>query len=114
MSDEIKPGDVCEVVACCCARTTHLIGEEVTVFARTSKAIACCCPDCGFITASFFELSENGAKGALPVVWLRKKPPKVDSSQWVRRQTVPLERWNSWLTRVREQKPVESPDMEHA
>jgi hypothetical protein len=106
MSDEIKVGDVCEVVQWCCEGIRPREGLEVVVEEFTHDH--CFCARCGYEqTGGCVLISRGGSAriGACPVHWLRKKPPKVDSSQWIRQEVVPLDQWREQLERWREQKP---------
>lgn len=115
MSDEIKVGDVCEIVALCCGSDarSRFIGMECAVVKEYDGPVVCgICrapqPDCVVIAIPALELPPRIGRIARRA-FLRKKRPPADDAHWIRQETVPLERFNEWREKVREAGRVEEP-----
>jgi hypothetical protein len=117
MSDEIKVGDVCEMVdACCPTARSKLVGAECSVVAFVTGFPPFRCQWCNEVSTAFARVESSHHftdKAALirmryaPTKYLRKKPPKADET--IRQETVPLERYNEWLETTRRRGKVEEP-----
>jgi hypothetical protein len=97
VSNDIKVGDVCEVIdACCAVARRQYAGKEVTIVARAPLTFMCF--TCGFSTLDYFYVAgpalpvpPPGSHYAAPRVFLRKKPPKQNDDAGTRLEHVPAE-----------------------
>lgn len=100
MSNHIKVGDVCEVVATCCEYSAQCKGLECTVTGGRAFSHFRC--DCGFTTSQyvFVEYSNPpplcdhlglGRRPSVPLCFLRKKPPKQTDDAEPRLEHVPAD-----------------------
>lgn len=92
MSNEIKVGDVCEIVDACCDRARrHYVGIEVVTVSEGPGTFHCTCghedPDF-FIVQSGNLPDPNGFYNAARK-FLRKKPPKSADNSEPRTEHVP-------------------------
>lgn len=111
MSERIEIGDVCEVIdACCETIRAVVVGRECIVIGGPTRPRFRCL-HCGFIDFNHVTVKADwpdvSGNPGVPRQFLRKKRPPADDSQWIRQETVPLERFNEWRERVRRQEPVE-------
>lgn len=113
MSNDIKVGDVCEVVRYCCETSRKLFfGTECTVIPATCcQGVAVQCYACGAVFHDHVTIAHPAFSGVtnlhIPRHFLRKKPPKADDAEWIRQETVPRERFDQWLDAVRKGARIE-------
>ena len=111
MTDDIKVGDVCVIVApashALVGSECEVIGEEKTyektiITSEAFEMVAWCR---GFLV----RVAIDGRRYCIERRCLRKKRPPADQDQVVRQQTVPREDFEKWLQRVRKQQREEEP-----
>ncbi len=100
MSNDIKVGDVCEIVGTCCSKGAGFVGLECLLVAAPTDRICACF--CGSNTSDYFFASVPGAPTpslnqyipgsyAIPRAFLRKKPPKAHDQDDSRTDFTPAE-----------------------
>jgi hypothetical protein len=82
MSNDIKVGDVCEIITACCPQArAHVVGREVTILGIRGSGFQCgCCGEFGGLSysvdSSIPSPEDEGTVSVVPHKFLRKKPPK--------------------------------------
>lgn len=104
MSNDIKVGDVCEITF------PRPLGQWTSTYNNTECTVRYL-----EVKQSIFGVMHqcelcDGNIANVAAMFLRKKPPKADDSQWIRQETVPREAFDRWLERARQIKPrIEEP-----
>lgn len=95
MSNDIKVGDVCvfEPPKRIGPTTIKYGGMECTVLAIAVATML-------FGPMHHVQFSD-GNEARVAAMFLRKKRPPADPSQWIRQQTVPRERFEQWREQLR-------------
>lgn len=106
--EEIKVGDICEIVgsSCTCKKCLQLVGRECTVLELASPCarVISLGPFTVVTQVLAFKVTVQGEDGTFGYEreYLRKRPPKRDESQWIRQQSTPKADFDKWLDGVRQ------------